>query len=156
MKEEKVDSRGDGGIIDPELFHKRDYKREGYHFISDKRFDQIMTNVRRQGGMVIRGGEEVEKHLDDKGAGASTVGDILFFRQEVTVSEALEEAYHFEQNKNHLNDDRGHGIRTILNEIDAKEYVLANKKKYRIPRKEVEETESQLKELKQKLEDWKD
>jgi hypothetical protein len=41
-----------------------------------------------------------------------------------------------------------------LNEIDAKQYLLDNAKKYRIPRNEVELTEKQLQSCQKQLEKY--
>lgn len=44
-----------------------------------------------------------------------------------------------------MNNDKGEPLRSILNEIDAKQFLLDNADKYKIPRKEVELTKNQLK-----------
>lgn len=43
--------------------------------------------------------------------------------------EVLEEVHHFEQNISGMNDDKGELLRSILNEIEAKQYILENAKK---------------------------
>ena len=123
----------------------RSRSREGYSFISDKRFDAITVPVRKKGAIIIRGGEDAEKHLDSVGANAACLGDVLIFRQNVTISEVLEETRHFEQNLTGLNSNKPHRIRELLNEIDAKEFILQNAKKYSVPQKELDETKEQLK-----------
>ena len=45
-------------------------------------------------------------------------------------------------------------LRTILNEIDAKQYLLDNAQKYKIPRKEIELTRKQLEGYKKQLEEY--
>lgn len=45
-------------------------------------------------------------------------------------------------------------MRTILNEISAKEYVLDNAKKYKVPRKEVEFIKKQLENYKQQRKEF--
>ena len=80
--------------------------------------------ARKKGAIILRGDEAVEKHLDLYNAGASSIGNVLCFRQDVTVSEVVEEVYHFEQNLRNLNDDKSQELRTVLNEIDAKRYLL--------------------------------
>jgi len=57
----------------------------------------------------------------------------------------LEEVHHFKQNLGKMNNDKGEPLRSILNEIDAKQFLLDNADKYKIPRKEVELTKNQLK-----------
>ena len=63
----------------------------------------------------------------------------------------LEEVYHFKQNKSGLNSEKPETERYLLNEIDAKIYLIAVDKKYRIPRSEQEETETQLKSYRKAL-----
>ena len=45
-------------------------------------------------------------------------------------------------------------LRTILNEIDAKQYLLDNAQKYKIPRNEIELTRKQLEGYKKQLEEY--
>ena len=137
-------SDGDGGIIKTELKRSKSRKREDIKPISKKRFDQLTIEVRKKGAIIFRGGEEVESHLDFVGADASILGDIIFFRSETCISEVLEETHHFIQNVSKMNDDKGEPLRTYLNEIDAKKYLLENAKKYKIPRSETQLTEEQL------------
>lgn len=138
-----------------EIFRKMDDTREEFKFISDKTFDKLTIQARKNGAIILRGTKEVEEHLDKMGAAASNIGDILLFRENVCVSEVLEETYHFEQNKVKLNNDKKEPLRTILNEIDAKQYLLENASKYQIPRKEVELTQKQLESYKNQLKKYK-
>jgi len=99
--------------------------------------------------------EAAEKHLDFVGARASTLGiEAVLFRKDVTISEILEETYHIKQNRAGMNDDKDAELRTILNEIDAKEYLLKVANQYSIPRTEIEETKIQLEEYEKLLEDY--
>ena len=54
-----------------------------------------------------------------------------------------------------MNDDKGEPLRTILNEIDAKQYLLDNAAKYKIPRNELELTQKQLESYQKQLETYK-
>ena len=135
-----------------ELFAVKDKSREAFTFISDKRFDDLTISARKQGAVIIRGTEEVEKHLDKMNASASTIGNMLLFRQNVCASEVLEETFHFTQNLGRVNDDKGEPLRTILNEISAKEYILENSKKYKVPRNELELVKKQLEGYRKQLE----
>jgi len=76
------------------------------------------------------------------------------FRADVCVSEVLEEAFHFKQNLNHINDDKETNLRSILNEIEAKLYLISVKDKYKIPRKETEITQYQLEMYNQQLQNY--
>lgn len=120
--------------------------------ISDKRFNELTIEARKNGAIIIRGTPEVEFHLDLQKANASSIDDVLLFRKEVTVSEVLEETYHFKQLKNGMFNDYPEEWQTCLKEIDAKEYLLKNTKKYNIPRQEVEETKEHLEYYKKRLE----
>ena len=58
------------------------------------------------------------------------------------------------QNRQGLNDDKEARLRKILNEIDAKQFLLKNQSKYRIPRLETELTEKQLYEYQRMLDEY--
>lgn len=128
-----------------ELQRKTDDSREDVHFITDEMFNRLTISVRKKGAIIIRGTEWAEKHLDEVGAAASIIANVIFFRKDVCISDVLEETYHFEQNLLGMNDDKETGLRSILNEIDAKQYLLKIAKKYKIPRNETELTKRQLK-----------
>ena len=49
---------------------------------------------------------------------------------------------------------KGEPLRTLLNEISAKEYILAKAKMYKVPRKEVELIKKQLENYKQQLKEF--
>lgn len=83
------------------------------------------------------------------------LGDILIFREDVSISEVLEKTYHFEQNRKKLYSNKDVGLANILKEIDAKEFLLKNSKKFRIPRNENDETQMHLKHYHKQLEKWK-
>lgn len=72
----------------------------------------------------------------------------------MTVSDVLEETFHFKQNIQRRNADKPLKEQIILNEIEAKEYVLSCQKKYHIPDSEVEQTKSQLESYKKELEEY--
>ena len=142
--------------IKPEQFRRKDRNRKGYHFISDERFISLTIGIRKQGAVIHRGGEEVEEYLDRRRADALTIGKDLFFRQQVTISEVVEEVYHYYQNQIGLNSDKEANLMMILNEIDAKQFIIDNAKVLSIPRKEVDETKQQLEVYKIKLKKWED
>ena len=50
-----------------------------------------------------------------------------------------------------MNDDVGEPLRTILNEVDAKEYLLCIASDYSIPRGETESTRKELERYKKQL-----
>lgn len=149
-----IEKKRDSDII--ELQRKISDSRKNFKFINDKTFDNLTIEARKKGALVIRGTKEVEEHLDKMGAAASNIGNILMFRKEVCISEVLEETYHFHQNISKMNDDKGQMLRTILNEIDAKKYILENAKKFKVPRNELELTKKQLISYEKQLEKYYD
>jgi len=107
------------------------------------------------GVMILRGTEEAERHLDFMNAEASNFGtDVVFFRKNVSISAILEETHHVKQNRCGMNDDKEEPLRSWLNEIDAKEYLLRVADKYGIPREEIEATRIQLAQYKRVLEEY--
>ncbi len=152
--ENSLDNGGGSGIINTEMFRKSKISRQNKKFISDREFSNITIEARKNGANILRGMSDIEKHLDDMNSDASTIGDTILFRKDVTKSEALEEVHHFMQNKNHLNDDKPESLRTYLNEIEAKHFLIDNASKYHIPRSEVSETVSQLNSYKELLDEY--
>lgn len=144
----------DAGSAIIELSRKSDNSREGFKFISDETFNNLTIAARKKGAVIIRGTKEAEEHLEKQGASASNIGDVLVFRKDVCISEVLEETHHFEQNLVKLNNDKTEPLRSILNEIDAKQYLLRVADKFKIPRNEVEQTKRQLQSYQQQLEEY--
>ena len=122
-----------------------------YKPVSEERYNQLIIPLKKMGVTIMRG-EEVERHLDFMNAEASNFGtDIVFFRKDISVSAILEETHHIRQNRRGMNDDKEIGLRSILNEIDAKEYLLRVAKDYGIPREEIEITKKQLAQYEEEL-----
>lgn len=154
--EKTVENSSESDIIkNKEIFRSKSRARNEIRPISEKRFNELTIEARKNNAVILRGGEEIEKHLDKVNASASIIGDTLLFREQVSVSEVLEETYHFMQNKSGMNDDKEEPLRTILNEIDAKRYLIKNAKRFNIPRLETEETKAHLKKYLSELEDYK-
>lgn len=150
-----LDNSAKNGIIkENELFKKADDSRKNFKFISDERFNSLTIGAVKSGAIILRGTPEVERHLDAMGASASAVGGALLFRQDVCVSEVLEETFHYMQTIAGKNDDKVEPLRTILNEIEAKEYIISNATKYKVPRNEIELIEKQLAGYKKQLADY--
>ena len=76
----------------------------------------------------------------------------IIFRPDATVTEVLEEVYHFEQNKKKMNYQWEHKVMRTLNEIDAQIYLITVADKYKIPLKEREETRALLRKYEEELE----
>ncbi len=127
-----------------EMFHKKEEGQPRFKPISDERFNQLTIEAKKAGAFIIRGTEKIEAHLASQDATASTLGSTLMFSKNVCVTEVLEETRHFVQNRQHMNDDKESKLRTILNEIEAKTFIIENAKKYGVPRNELEHIQRQL------------
>lgn len=117
-----------GGIIEAEMFRKETEVQRNIKHISKKRFNELTVEARKNGANILRGTKEVEEHLNSMKAHASTVGDTILFRKEVSVSEVLEETYHFMQIKNGTNENLPKPEKTYQNEIEAQKYLIKNAK----------------------------
>lgn len=152
-----LDKSEKSGIIDTEMYRRKDYKpRENVKPVSAKTFNDLTIGAKKDGAEIIRCeyGDSFYRHLEENNATASCIGDILIFRPDATVSEVLEETYHFQQNQKGINADKEIILRTILNEIDAKKFILRNAKKYSVPRAEIDEIASHLEQYTKELEEY--
>lgn len=152
-----LDKSEKSGIIDTEMYRRKDYKpRENVKPVSEKVFNDLTIEAKKNGAEVMRCeyGDSLYKHLEENNATASCIGDVLIFRPDATISEVLEETYHFQQNRKEMNADKDVILRTILNEIDAKKFILRNAKKYGVPRAEIEEITAHLEQYTKELEEY--
>lgn len=143
------------GIINYKEIYRKKSEQSNYG-ISQKRFDELTIEAKKNGATILRGTDEIEKHLDSVNAQAATLGDTMLFRKNVRVCDVLEESYHFMQNKKGINIDKTEPLRTYLNEIEAKQFIIDNERKYKVPRIEIEETKRQLSEYQKALKKWRD
>lgn len=148
-------SGGGSGIMNTKpLFRKKSNSDQNTPKpISDRRFSELIIEAKKSGAEIIRNDPWFNERLKENNASAATYGDILVFGENATISDVLEETYHFKQNLKKLNDDKPHELRIILNEIDAKEYLINNAYKFKIPRIETELTQKQLESYKELLEE---
>ena len=150
-----VENSENGGII--ELTRKNENSKNeqvAYKYISDNRFNELTVEAKKLGAKIIRNETWFNERMKSQNASAITYGDVIAFGENVTVSDVLEETYHFKQNLQGLNADKPNDLRVILNEIDAKQYLIENSKKYKIPNIETELTKKQLEEYKKLLTEW--
>lgn len=146
---------GEENLLDANEMQRQLTKPLTYKPVSEERYNQLIVPLKAMGVTIMRGGEEVEKHLDSQNAQASNFGKhVVLFREKVSISAILEETHHIIQNRQGLNDDKDIELRHILNEIDAKEYLLEVAKQYGIPREEIEETQLQLEQYKEALKNY--
>lgn len=109
--------------------------------------------VERHGGVVLRGGDEAERHLDSMEVDAAymTGAGVIMLRHDATTSEVLEEVYHFQQDQRGDYSDRNAAIMTLLRERDAQRYLLSVAERYNIPKSETAQTRKALEDYLQKL-----
>lgn len=99
--------------------------------------------IERNGGMVSTG-EDVTRYLNARDADAANFGEVIMLREDATLSEVLEEEFHFNQHRRGDYAERGQEEMRLLREIDAQKYLLDVAKRYKIPRIETEQTKAAL------------
>ncbi len=152
-----IDNSAKSGIMN--MYRKKGTYRknanDGHKIIDKPTYHKIINPVIKKGADVrIATGEWLE-HLEKADAYAVTIGDVIYFREDATVSDVLEETYHFKQNLKGLNNRYGYKQREIMNEIDAKEYLLSVVDKYKIPEEETALTIKQLRNYKNQRKELK-
>lgn len=119
--------------------------------VNEHLYNSQKNYVERHGGVILRGGPDIGKHLDEMGADASNIGDIIFLREDASTSEVLEEVFHFEQHKRGDYADADAEEMVVRREIDAQRYLLSVAKRYNIPESETEQTKRSLAEYERLL-----
>ncbi len=157
-EQENVENSGENDTI--KMYRKGSTHRkisESGSKIIDMATYHLITNPAIKKGADIRiAKDDVLKRLKEQEATAVTYGDVIYFREDATVSDVLEEVYHFEQNRKGMNSQYDFKQRMILNEIDAKQYLLLVTDKYHIPPEETELTRAQLASYRKQMEDMKE
>ena len=153
---EKVEKRLESDII---MYRKgsthRKTSADGRKIIDKATYYKITNPAIKKGADIRIADGEILRRLQKEQATAVTYGNVLFFRPDATVSDVLEEVHHFYQNKRGLNSQYGARQRIIMNEIDAKNYLLSVVDKYHIPEEETALTKSQLESYKAEMEKMK-
>ncbi len=126
-------------------------KRASVKPVNEHLYNSQKNYVERHGGIIIRGGADVEKHLDEMKADASSVGDVIFLREVASTSEVLEEVFHFKQHKRGDYADADEQEMTVRREIDAQRYLLSVARRYNIPESETKQTKMALAEYERRL-----
>lgn len=111
-----------------------------------------IKEIERAGGTVWMD-DEATRYLNAREADAATLGDVVALRHDATLSEILEEEFHFHQYKRgdytECNDDE----LLLRREIDAQRYLLDVSTRYRIPRMEADQTRAALKRYQEELDE---
>lgn len=156
-----VDKIGKSDIIkeDIEYYRNKGYTHrkladDGNAIITEAEYRKIIAKPLSQGANIVRGDPYHEERLRKIGRRASSIGDTIFLRSDCTISDVLEEVYHFYQNRKGLNIDKDLELRRLLNEIDAQKYLLSVTEKYNIPEMEVELTKANLKDYERDLAEY--
>lgn len=126
-------------------------KRASVKPVNEHLYNSQKNYVERHGGTIIRGGSDIEKHLDEMEADASNIGDVILLREDASTSEVLEEVFHFKQHKRGDYADADEQEMTVRREIDAQRYLLSVAKRYNIPESETEQTKMALAEYERRL-----
>ncbi len=134
----------------PTMYHRR-VTRDGRTIIDKATYHKITNRIIKKGATIVTADEKWLEHLEKNGATAVTIGNIIILRPDATVTEVLEEAYHFEQNRKKQNSQYPYDIMRVLNEIDAQKYLIAVAEKYKIPLEEQKETQALLKKYEEVL-----
>ncbi len=112
--------------------------------VNEQLYASQKNYIERHGGIVVRGGEEVERHLDANNADAAQIGGIVMFRQTPTTSEVLEETYHFKQEESGRFAEYQVDEMRLMREIEAQEWLISVAGRYNIPIDETEATKANL------------
>ena len=123
---------------------ERELRRANIKPVNESLYNAKKNYVERHGGVVMRGGEDVERHLDAVGADASQLPGIIMLRERPTTSDVLEEVFHFQQEERGDYNEYGAEVRRLLRERDAQRYLLSVTEQYNIPKSEVKQTEKAL------------
>ncbi len=156
-KNGKFTNNGKDGIINSDVLTHRKTGENGREIINKAVYSKITGSAIKKGAEVVTATSEngLLRYLDERGATAVTLDNVIILREDATTTEVLEEAYHFNQNRRGLNKQYGTLQRTIMNEIDAQEYLISVADKYKIPTAETEETEAILDSYKRQREELK-
>ncbi|OFK24996.1 hypothetical protein [Olsenella sp. HMSC062G07] len=123
---------------------ERELRRANIKPVNESLYNAKKNYVERHGGVVMRGGEDVERHLDVVGADASHLPGIIMLRERPTTSDVLEEVFHFQQEERGDYNEYGAEVRRLLRERDAQKHLIGVAERYNIPESETRQTELAL------------
>ncbi len=132
------------------LYRKVEEEEPQFEYISERRIKKVAKKFLKRGGKIHQS-EEIDRILDIQQASAATFDDkTIFLRTKATISDLREELYHAEQYRKDLIKDSSK-IVILKAEIEAQEYLIANKSKYKIPDIEHEQTKKNLERYRDEL-----
>ena len=144
---------GNGGIIFTRA--KRPNRRigsEGQQIIDKPTYNKLTKAFIKHGG-IIQDDDEAVEHLRRSGAHAAYLPslNVILVSTEATVSDILEETYHAEQDRTHMYGEFVTDEVLLRREIDAQNYLISMKDRYKIPDEEIQETRANLAKYEQRL-----
>lgn len=124
-----------------ELYKSTNENRKYYSRVSKTDFKSITHNFIKSGG-IIQTDEDAQRYLDMRNADGICFNEsLIFIRPDCSYTELLEEIEHSKQFKSGVVGSDN----VIKMEIEAKEKVLENVRKYNIPEIEIEDLKKNLK-----------
>ncbi len=144
----------DNATIRAEMF-RRWQTSDGREIVDKPTFNKLTKSFIKSGGIIIRG-EEAANHLNGLGASASYMNGAkaAYIRDDATVSDVIEEMFHWKQDVKNSFGLINSGKTNILREIEAKEHLISVADKYKIPEEERKQTLSELAYYRKKLKNW--
>ena len=132
--------------------YRRRIGEQGQEIIDKPTYNKLTNGFIKQGGVIIRG-DDARRHLEMQGAYASYMAgaNVVFIRDDATVSDVLEEMYHAEQDRQGKFSGFAFDEMMLRREIDAQEHLLSIADKYKIPVEETETTKANLKMYEKRL-----
>ena len=148
-----------------ERFYDRLFNSEMEHRIIGERGKEICpkpifnreTKAFRENGGIIIQGEDAKRHAEMTGSSAAYIAGgskVMYLLDDATITEVLEENYHYKQDMRH---DHGYDVdhRTrVLREIDAQRHLQEIADRYKIPIDERKETANYLASLLEEAEKY--
>lgn len=135
-------------VLDTALTRRKptetELRRANCRPVNEALYNSQKNYVERHGGLVIRGDDSWEAHLDKEKVDAAAIGDTIILRSDATTSEVLEEVFHFRQQLRGDYSDKPARVMRLLRERDAQNYLLGVAERYNIPEQETEQTRSAL------------
>lgn len=132
------------------ILFRRTTSDDDFKYLTDEQFNSLLVQAVKKGYGYERGTERAKIMIGNNSA--ANIADYMFFGDKVRRVDVFEEMYHCQQYREHK--FAGMKYQDTLLEIDAKEYLLKNAKKLKLPRNEIKETKKLLdcykKELKEK------